>query len=102
MVAALVAGVLADWFGRKMMMIAGGAMFVVSIFLIFISSGFVSLLSGRILMGLSGGVICVVVPLYMAECLPAQRPRARNGHLPVHADLGFVMAVLSPCSSPLP
>ncbi len=69
--ASLVAGVCADWIGRKKMMIAGGLMFVVSIALIYTSQGFYSLILGRLLMGLAGGVLCVVVPLYMAESLPA-------------------------------
>ena len=70
-IASLFAGTLADVLGRKKMMVLAGLMFVVSILLIFVSSGYLALLSGRILMGLSGGVVCVVVPLYMAECLPA-------------------------------
>ncbi len=70
-VASLFAGILADGLGRKRMMIGGGLMFVASILLIYLSQGFVPLLLGRILMGLSGGIICVVVPLYMAECLPS-------------------------------
>lgn len=69
--ASLVAGMCADWIGRKKMMIAGGLMFVVSIALIYTSQGFLSLVLGRLLMGLAGGVLCVVVPLYMAESLPA-------------------------------
>ncbi len=69
--ASLVAGMCADWIGRKKMMIAGGLMFVVSIVLIYTSQGVLSLVVARLLMGLAGGVLCVVVPLYMAESLPA-------------------------------
>ena len=69
--ASLVAGMCADWIGRKKMMVAGGLMFVVSIALIYTSQGFLSLVLARLLMGLAGGVLCVVVPLYMAESLPA-------------------------------
>jgi len=68
---ALLAGIFADWIGRKKMMITGGLLFVVSILLIYTSSGYLPLLCGRFMMGLSGGVLCVVVPLYMAECLPS-------------------------------
>jgi SP family myo-inositol transporter-like MFS transporter 13 len=69
--ASLVAGMCADWIGRKKMMVAGGLMFVVSIALIYTSQGVLSLVVARLLMGLAGGVLCVVVPLYMAESLPA-------------------------------
>src|SRR6202035_2697605 len=41
MFSSLVAGVLADWFGRKKMMIVSGLMFVASVGLIVISQGFV-------------------------------------------------------------
>jgi len=70
--ASFFAGILSDWLGRKKMMIIGGLSFVISILLIYTSQGFMPLLAGRILMGLSGGIICVVVPLYMAECLSAE------------------------------
>lgn len=91
-IASLFAGTLADLLGRKKMMLGGGVMFVVSILLIFISSGYVSLLSGRILMGLSGGVVCVVVPLYMAECLPAHVRGRGTSAFQLLLTLGFVVA----------
>ncbi len=71
MLSSLVAGVLADWFGRRTMMIVSGLTFVLSVALIVISQGFLPLFAGRLLQGLSGGVIAVVVPLYLAECLSA-------------------------------
>ena len=76
MIASPVAGFLAEWFGRKRMMIVSGLMFVVSVGIIVLSQGFASLLIGRLLQGMSGGVIAVVVPLYLAECLaPETRGR---------------------------
>ena len=71
MVASPVAGFLAEWFGRKRMMIVSGLMFVASVAIIVLSQGFAPLLIGRLLQGMSGGVIAVVVPLYLAECLSA-------------------------------
>jgi SP family myo-inositol transporter-like MFS transporter 13 len=76
MFSSLVGGVLADLFGRKTMMIVSGLMFVASVALIVISQGFVPLFLGRLLQGMSGGVIAVVVPLYLAESLgPNNRGR---------------------------
>jgi MFS family permease len=75
MVSSLIAGLLADWLGRKKMMIVSGPMFVASVCLIVISQGFATLLAGRLLQGMSGGVIAVVVPLYLAESL---RPESRG------------------------
>ena len=71
MISSLIAGVLADWIGRRRMMIVSGLLFVVSVGIIVTSQGFVSLFTGRLLQGMSGGVIAVVVPLYLAECLSA-------------------------------
>src|SRR5271154_6193044 len=66
MCSSLVGGMLADWLGRKKMMIISGLLFVASVGLIVISQGFVPLFLGRLLQGLSGGVIAVVVPLILA------------------------------------
>ena len=72
MASSLVAGIFADLVGRKKMMIASALMFVGSIAIIYLSQSYLPLLSGRILQGMSGGVIAVIVPLYLAECLPAK------------------------------
>jgi MFS family permease len=71
MVSSLATGVLADWFGRRKMMILSGLMFVASVGVIVFSRDFTTLFAGRLLQGMSGGVIAVVVPLYLAECLSA-------------------------------
>ena len=71
MISSLVAGVFADLLGRKRLMILSGAMFVTSVGLIVLSQSFTALFLGRLLQGMSGGVIAVVVPLYLAECLTA-------------------------------
>ena len=67
----LFAGVLADALGRKPLMVISGAMFVLSIPVIALSHGYGPLFFGRLLQGASGGLIGVVVPLYLAECLAA-------------------------------
>jgi MFS family permease len=67
----LPAGMLADWMGRKRLMILSGMLFVCSIPTIAMAHGYVPLVLGRLLQGFSAGLIGVVVPLYLAECLPA-------------------------------
>jgi SP family myo-inositol transporter-like MFS transporter 13 len=67
----LFAGLLADWLGRKPLMVVSGVAFIVSIPVIALSHGFAPLFLGRLLQGMSGGLVGVVVPLYLAECLGA-------------------------------
>ncbi|MGC8623974.1 MAG: MFS transporter [Phycisphaerae bacterium] len=75
-ISTLFAGVLADWLGRKTLMTISGVLFVTSIPIIALSHGYTPLLLGRLLQGVSAGLIGVVVPLYLAECLtPGSRGR---------------------------
>lgn len=67
----LFAGLLADGLGRKTMMIVSGALFVISVPMIALAHSYHALFMGRLLQGISGGFIGVVVPLYLAECLGA-------------------------------
>ncbi len=76
----LFAGALADWIGRRWAMTLAGVLFTLSIPLIALSDGYVPLLLGRLLQGVSGGLIGVIVPLYLAECLHA-RHRGRGAAL---------------------
>jgi len=94
MCSSLVAGLLADWFGRKRMMTVSGMMFVASVGLIVISQGFAPLLVGRLLQGASGGVIAVVVPLYLAECLGAKNRGKGTAVFQFMLTFGIVIAAL--------
>jgi len=67
----LFAGLLADFIGRKPLMILSGVAFSLSIPIIALSQTYTTLYLGRVLQGMSGGFVGVVVPLYLAECLPA-------------------------------
>ena len=70
-ISTLFAGLLADWMGRKALMAVSGLMFVISIPMIALAHGYGPLVFGRLLQGTSAGLIGVVVPLYLAECLTA-------------------------------
>jgi sugar porter (SP) family MFS transporter len=70
-VSSLVGGVLAEAIGRKKLMVLAALVFAASVLLIVAARGFLPLLLGRALQGLSAGMIAVVIPLYLAECLPA-------------------------------
>jgi MFS transporter, SP family, solute carrier family 2 (myo-inositol transporter), member 13 len=94
MFSSLVAGVLADWFGRKTMLVVSGLMFVGSVGLIVISQAFLPLFLGRLLQGMSGGVIAVVVPLYLAECLSAKTRGQGTAIFQFMLTFGIVVAAL--------
>jgi MFS transporter, SP family, solute carrier family 2 (myo-inositol transporter), member 13 len=90
----LFAGLLADWLGRKPLMILSGTTFVLSIPIIALSHGYGPLFSGRLLQGMSGGLIGVVVPLYLAECLSASNRGKGTGIFQWLLTFGIVAAAL--------
>jgi len=84
----LFAGLLADCFGRKKMMALSGILFVISIPMIALAQGYWPLVFGRLLQGISAGLIGVVIPLYLAECLRAADRGKGTGVFSVAADAG--------------
>jgi MFS family permease len=90
----LFAGLLADWMGRKSLMALSGVMFVISIPMIALSHGYGPLVFGRLLQGVSAGLIGVVVPLYLAECLTASSRGKGTGIFQWLLTLGIVAAAL--------
>jgi MFS transporter, SP family, solute carrier family 2 (myo-inositol transporter), member 13 len=93
-ISTLFAGLLSDWMGRRSLMIVSGLMFVISIPVIALSSGYSSLVIGRVLQGVSAGFIGVVVPLYLAECLAASARGKGTGIFQWLLTLGIVVAAL--------
>ena len=93
-ISTLFAGILADWMGRKRLMIASGILFVASIPVIALSHGYGYLVLGRLLQGVSAGLIGVVVPLYLAECLGASSRGKGTGIFQWLLTLGIVVAAV--------
>jgi MFS family permease len=93
-ISTLFAGLLADWMGRRPLMVISGATFVISIPVIALSHGYGPLFFGRLLQGMSGGFIGVVVPLYLAECLSASKRGKGTGIFQWLLTLGIVAAAL--------
>ena len=93
-ISTLFAGALADWIGRKPLMILSGLLFVFSIPMIALSHGYESLVFGRLLQGISAGLIGVVVPLYLAECLAATNRGKGTGIFQWLLTLGIVTAAV--------
>ena len=93
-ISTLFAGALADWIGRKPLMALSGLLFVCSIPIIALSRGYDSLVLGRLLQGVSAGLIGVVVPLYLAECLSATNRGKGTGIFQWLLTLGIVTAAV--------
>lgn len=91
-ISTLFAGTLADWLGRKWLMVLSGALFVASIPMIALANGYGALVLGRLLQGVSAGFIGVVVPLYLAECLSAKSRGKGTGIFQWLLTLGIVAA----------
>jgi MFS family permease len=90
----LFAGLLADWLGRKPLMLLSGVAFSLSVPVIALSSSYTALFAGRLLQGVSGGLVGVVVPLYLAECLSADKRGRGTGIFQWLLTLGIFAAAL--------
>jgi SP family myo-inositol transporter-like MFS transporter 13 len=93
-ISTLFAGLLADWMGRKPLMILSGMSFIISIPVIALSDGYAPLFFGRLLQGVSAGFIGIVVPLYLAECLSASTRGKGTGVFQWLLTFGIVAAAL--------
>ncbi|MGH9584172.1 MAG: MFS transporter, partial [Bryobacteraceae bacterium] len=93
-ISTLFAGLLADRMGRKRLMVLSAITFVISIPVIALAHGYGPLFFGRLLQGISGGFIGVVVPLYLAECLSASNRGRGTGVFQWLLTLGIVAAAL--------
>jgi sugar porter (SP) family MFS transporter len=71
-IATLISGTLADWFGRKHMIIAAAIIFLVGVFSLVYAHTYTWVLMGRITQGVGVGIITIVIPLYLAEALPSK------------------------------
>jgi len=90
----LFAGALAEWLGRRALMFVAGLCFSLSIPVIALAEGYTPLLLGRLLQGISGGLIGVVVPLYLAESLSPHNRGRGTGLFQLLLTLGLVAAAL--------
>jgi sugar porter (SP) family MFS transporter len=70
-IATLFSGPLADFVGRKFMIVISGVLFIVGIYLTMIANGYDAVMWGRLIQGVGVGIITIVMPLYIIETTPA-------------------------------
>ncbi|KAF8549113.1 MFS transporter [Imleria badia] len=67
---AVIAGDIADWFGRRPTIIVGCAIYIVGCVLQAASSGLVLIVVGRLVAGVGVGFVSAIIILYMSEICP--------------------------------
>ena len=95
----MVAGLLAEWFGRKKMIVASALLFLVSIPVIcasgfFEGGNFWMMVGGRGLQGAAAGLFGVIVPMYLAECLDADSRGKGTGMFQLLLTIGLVFVAV--------
>ena len=94
-IASATAGWLCDRFGRKKMIVFGTGLFLLAIPIVcFSGTSLAVMLTGRVLQGMSAGYMAVVMPMYLAECLPADRRGKGTGVFQLFLGIGLVAAAL--------
>jgi len=97
-ISSLTAGMLAEWFGRKRMIVVSAAMFLVAIPIVSLSlESFYVLYAGRVLQGMSAGYMAVIMPMYLTETLPADIRGRGTGVFQFCLGLGLVVAAGAGC-----
>ena len=95
----LIAGLLAEWFGRKKMIIVSALLFLLSIPVI-CASGFYEggnfwmMVGGRAMQGAAAGLFGVIVPMYLAECLDADSRGKGTGMFQLLLTIGLVFVAV--------
>lgn len=72
LVGTLVAGPIADRFGRRFLIGISSLIFIAGVTLILLANTFLTIFAARLLLGVGVGVIAVAVPLYVAEIVPGK------------------------------
>ena len=95
----MIAGLLAEWFGRKKMIVVSALLFLVSIPVIcasgfFEGGNFWMMVAGRGMQGAAAGLFGVIVPMYLAECLDADSRGKGTGMFQLLLTIGLVFVAV--------
>ena len=95
----MIAGLLAEWFGRKKMIVVSALLFLLSIPVIcasgyFEGGNFWMMVAGRAMQGAAAGLFGVIVPMYLAECLDADSRGKGTGMFQLLLTIGLVFVAV--------
>lgn len=94
LIGTLIAGPLADKFGRRMVILGSCLVFFVGIFAILFANTFLWILLARICLGVGVGLVAVAVPLYLTELVPAKIRGKCVGMFQLFLTSGILLAYL--------
>lgn len=92
--AGLFAGTLAEWLGRKKVMLLAALVAALACLPICLMPGYWTFYAGRTLQGIAAGLIGVVVPMYLAECLDSDNRGKGTGMFQLLLTIGLVFAAV--------
>lgn len=96
LVASLTAGQLAEWFGRRKVIAAAAALFLVAVPVVCLSTScFWLMYLGRTMQGMSAGFMSVVMPMYLTETLPPEIRGRGTGVFQLFLGIGLVGAAVA-------
>ncbi|MGE5360640.1 MAG: MFS transporter [Bacteroidales bacterium] len=93
LVSSIAGGGLSDVVGRKKAMVLSALLFAASVVMIVTARGFWPLFFGRTLQGLSAGMIAVIIPVFMSECVPARIRGTGSTVFQLCITLGILLAM---------
>lgn len=94
MLGAVIGGSLADLFGRRVILVSGGVVFVLGSIFAPLSPGVGVLIASRLLLGLAIGFTSVTAPVYVSELAPPQSRGKMIGLYQFALTLGLALADL--------
>ena len=92
LVGTLIAGPLADRYGRRFMIGVSSMVFALGVTCVLLAHSFLTILIARLLLGMGVGIVAVAVPLYVAELVPASHRGRYVTFFQLFLTFGIVLA----------
>lgn len=92
--ASLMAGSLADWLGRRIMIIVSAVIFLAGTVVGTLASSIELVILGRAIQGLGVGIVAVVVPMYLAEISPNRIRGRTSGTFQLMLTIGIMLGAV--------